>query len=88
MPAFSIRKIMENIPGAELPLLIERLKTLEYEIRKSITVREDQEELVDPQHEEEAKRCGIPVEEFSTKGDLLNAVQTAVRSAQTQAGKK
>jgi hypothetical protein len=79
---------MENMPVTELALLIERLKILEYEIRKSITVREDQEELAIPQHEEEAERCGIPVEEFSTKGDLLNVVQTAVRAAQTQAGKK
>jgi hypothetical protein len=78
---------MENLSAAEFALLIEHLKTLEYEIRKSITVREDQEESVLPQHEEEAKRCGIPVEEFSTKGDLLNAVQTAVRAAQARAGK-
>lgn len=67
--------------------LIERLTFLEYEIRRSITVREDQEEDAQPWHCEEAQRCGIAVAGVITKGDLLNAVQTAVRSAQSRAGK-
>jgi hypothetical protein len=79
---------MENTHGTELALLIERLHILEYEIRKSITVREDQEEMAEPAHREEVRRYGIVVEESSTKGDLLNAVQTAVRAAQSKSGKK
>jgi signal recognition particle subunit SEC65 len=68
--------------------LVEHLRTLEYEIRKSITVREDQEENADPQHKLEAKHFGISVNDADTKGDLLNAVQTALRAAQANAMKK
>ena len=78
---------MENINETTIALLIERLKILEYEIRRSLTVREDQEDNVDPQHRDEAERCGIPVEDLHTKGELLNAVQTTVRSMQAKAGK-
>lgn len=68
-------------------LLIERLKALEYSIRNSITVREDQEEDAEIQHKVEAARYGIRSDALSTKGDLLNAVQTSLRSAQAAAGK-
>ncbi|MDQ9171810.1 hypothetical protein Q8A64_15460 [Oxalobacteraceae bacterium R-40] len=67
--------------------LIERLKILEYSIRKTITVREDQDEDVDSLHRDEAAQCGLPISGLTTKGDLLNAVQTAVRSAEAKAGK-
>jgi hypothetical protein len=63
-------------------ITIERLKTLEYAIRKSITVREDQDEPADLSHSEEAVRCRVDVEDGITKGDLLTAVQTLVRSLQ------
>jgi hypothetical protein len=78
---------LENMNETALARLIERLKILEYEIRKSMTVREDQEEDADPQHRDEAGRCGIAVEGLDTKGELLNAVQTTVRSIQAKAGK-
>lgn len=65
-----------------LSLLIEPLKVLEYSIRHSITVREDQEEDALPHHLDEARRLGIASDDASTKGDLLNAVQTALRAAQ------
>jgi uncharacterized membrane protein YccC len=68
-------------------LLIERLKVLEYAIRQSITVREDQEEDVERPHRDEAERYGIRSDALTTKGYLLNAVQTALRSAQSAAGK-
>jgi hypothetical protein len=64
--------------------LIERLTNLEYAIRRSITVREDQDEAADPQHKDEAGRCGIAVEGAPTKEELLNTVQTLVRSTQRQ----
>lgn len=60
--------------------LNERLKQLEYAIRTSITVREDQEEDADPRHVEEAAQCGIGVDAAMTKGDLLSAVQTVLRA--------
>lgn len=60
--------------------LIERLTILEYAIRQSMTVREDQDETADPQHRDEAERCGISVEAAVAKGDLLNAVQTLARA--------
>jgi hypothetical protein len=64
--------------------LIERLQTLEYDIRQSITVRENQEEDLETRHAQEARSCGIRVGGLLTKGDLLNAVQTALRSLQAQ----
>jgi len=76
---------LENINETTITLLIDRLKILEYEIRKSITVPEEQEENADLQHSDEAERCGIPVEDLNTKGELLNAVQTTVRSTQAKA---
>lgn len=62
--------------------LIERLTLLEYAIRQSMTVREDQDEPAHPEHKDEAERYGISVEDTITKGDLLNAVQTLVRVMQ------
>ncbi|MFJ7567521.1 hypothetical protein ACIQW9_11245 [Herminiimonas sp. NPDC097707] len=64
--------------------LIERLTILEYAIRQSMTVREDQDETADPQHREEAGCCGISVDAAVTKGDLLNAAQTLVRATRKQ----
>ncbi len=64
----------------------DRLKKLEYAIRTSITVREDQEEDADPSHLEEAERCGIITDALMTKGDLLNAVQTAARATAVKSG--
>lgn len=58
-----------------------RLKKLEYAIRTSIIVREDQEDDADSGHLEEAAQCGINVIATMTKGDLLNAVQTALRAS-------
>jgi hypothetical protein len=68
--------------GANLADLIERLTNLEYAIRRSITVREDQDEPAEPQQKDEAGRCGIALEGTPTKEELLNAVQTLARSAQ------
>lgn len=65
-------------------LLIERLTILEYAIRKSMTVREDQDENAEPAQRAEAQDCGIDTAGLDTKGDLLNAVQTAVRAKQAQ----
>jgi len=62
--------------------LIARLTKLEYAIRQSMTVREDQDEPAHPEHKDEAERHGISVEDEMTKGDLLNAVQTLVRATQ------
>lgn len=63
---------------------IAHLKTLEYAIRSSITVREDQEETALPPHVEEAAHYGIHVESGMTKGELLNGVQTLLRATQTR----
>ncbi len=65
--------------------LIEQLQLLEYAIRRSITVREDQDEPAELQHKEDVKRYGVDVEDDITKGDLLNAVQTLVRANQRKA---
>ena len=62
--------------------LIEHLTNLEYSIRQSMTVREDQDEPANPPHKAEAERCGITIDAAVTKGDLLNAVQTLVRATQ------
>lgn len=62
--------------------LIESLSKLEYAIRQSMTVREDQDEPANPEHNDEAEHYGIEVDSAVTKGDLLNAVQTLVRSMQ------
>lgn len=64
--------------------LIVRLKELEYAIRKTIAVREDQEEIAHPKHVEEAAHCGIHVEADMTKGELLNGVQTLLRANQAR----
>ena len=68
-------------------VLIEQLRKLEYSIRQSITVREDQEEDVDPVHRSEAERLGIAGTSLISKGDLLNAVQTALRAAVRDSGR-
>ncbi len=60
--------------------LIQRLKTLEYAIRQSIPVRDDQEEPADVEHLAEAAACGITVGEGLSKGDLLSLVQTRMRA--------
>jgi len=65
---------------------IERLVTLEYAIRQSMTVREDQDEPAEPQHIKEAAQCGIAVGDAMSKGDLLNVVQTLHRLSQKNAG--
>lgn len=62
--------------------LIEHLSKLEYAIRQSMTVREDQDEPANPGHKDEAECYGITVDSEVTKGDLLNAVQTLVRATQ------
>ncbi len=64
--------------------LIERLTILEYAIRQSMTVREDQDEPAYPEHAEEAQRHGILIEVGLTKGELLNAVQTLVRATKKE----
>ncbi|MFC7298318.1 hypothetical protein [Herminiimonas aquatilis] len=64
--------------------LIECLSKLEYALRQSMTVREDQDEPAQPEHKTEAARYGIALEPTVTKGDLLNAVQTLVRAMQKQ----
>jgi hypothetical protein len=58
----------------------QRLKTLEYAVRSSIYVREEQEDDAEPDHLKEAAQCGIEVNARMTKGDLLNAVQTILRA--------
>ncbi|GGI21644.1 hypothetical protein GCM10008066_30080 [Oxalicibacterium faecigallinarum] len=63
---------------------IEHLQALEYAIRTSITVREDQEEPALPVHLEQAAHYGIHIEPGMTKGDLLNGVQTLLRATQTR----
>jgi len=63
--------------------LIDSLTTLEYEIRRSITLREDLEDDAEQPHRESAARCGIAIDQLHAKGDLLGAVQTALRAMQT-----
>lgn len=76
---------MENLNQARQSDLIERLKILEYAIRKSMAVREDQEEAAELQHMDEAERCGISMADVATKGELLGAVQTLTRATQAKA---
>ncbi|MDO8304764.1 hypothetical protein [Herminiimonas sp.] len=73
---------MENANESSRADLIARLSKLEYAIRQSMTVREDQDEPAYPEHKDEAERYGISAEADVTKGDLLNAVQTLVRATQ------
>lgn len=67
--------------------LIEQLIALEYAIRQSTAVREDQEDNADASHLEIAKNYGInataDMTSDITKGDFLNAVQTQLRKLQT-----
>lgn len=67
--------------------LIERLGILEYAIRQSMTVREDQDEPAEPRHLAEAAQYGVAVDDAMTKGDLLNVVQTLHRASQKNADK-
>lgn len=60
--------------------MLEDLKRLEYAIRQSIPVREDQEDPADTQQLQEARRCGIDIRGELSKGDLLSLVQTRLRS--------
>lgn len=75
---------MDNTNPSSDSEFIDRLTFLEYEIRRSITVREDQEDDAHPWHCKEAERCGIAMHGLTSKGDLLGAVQTAVRAAQSK----
>lgn len=61
----------------------DRLQALEYAIRQSMPVREDQEDAAEAQHLHEAAHCGVAVDAGLSKGDLLNRVQTALRAAHT-----
>ena len=74
---------MEN--GDDIAQLIDQLSFLEYEIRRSITVREDQEEDALDSHLKLAEQYGISLQGMTTKGDLLGAVQTVVRAARSRA---
>jgi hypothetical protein len=65
--------------------LIDALKTLEYAIRRSITLREDLEDDADAAHRDAASRCGIDIGPLQAKGDLLSAVQKTLRAIQAQA---
>lgn len=65
----------------QIPELIERLRVLEYAIRQSIPVRDDQEDPAEPEHLVEATACGITVGEGLSKGDLLSLVQTRMRAS-------
>lgn len=60
--------------------LPDRLQKLEYAIRQSMPVREDQEDPADPRHLEEAAACGVTVRPELSKGDLLSLVQTRMRA--------
>lgn len=65
------------MPHTDLPA---SLQALEYAIRQSMPVREDQEDPADPLHLEEAAACGILVRPALSKGDLLSLVQTRMRA--------
>lgn len=73
--------ITEN-QSSRAPALVAQLQDLEYAIRRSIAVREDQEDAADCQHIEAACRLGIQAEADMSKGDVLAAVQTRLRAAQ------
>lgn len=60
--------------------LPDRLQKLEYAIRQSMPVREDQEDPADPRHLAEATACGVTVRPELSKGDLLSLVQTRMRA--------
>ena len=62
------------------PNALKRLQQLEYAIRQSMPVREDQEDPADPQHLDEAAACGIVLTPTLSKGDLLSLVQTRIRA--------
>lgn len=59
---------------------LEALRQLEYAIRQSMPVREDQEDPADPQHLDAAAACGIAITLSLSKGDLLSLVQTRIRA--------
>jgi hypothetical protein len=75
---------VKNVNENSLTDLIDRLNTLEYAIRQSMTLREDQDEPANSKHKDEAERYGISVDSAVTKGDLLNVVQTLVRKKQKE----
>jgi hypothetical protein len=58
----------------------EQLQKLEYAIRQSMPVRDDQEDPADPQHLADAMACGIAVTPDLSKGELLSLVQTHIRA--------
>lgn len=57
------------------------LQELEYAIRQSMAVREDQEDPADPAHMAQAAACGIAVSPELSKAELLSMVQTRLRAA-------
>lgn len=60
---------------------ITELQNLEYAIRQSMSVREDQEDPADPLHVDAARQYGIPVTPSLSTGDLLSLVQTRIRAS-------
>jgi len=64
--------------------LAAQLQLLEYAIRRSITVREDQEDAAGIEHIEAARGLGVSVDAAASKGDLLAAVQTLLRATQSK----
>lgn len=62
------------------PDLHQRLRALEYAIRQSMPVREDQEDAPDPAHLAEALSCDIAAPSDVSKGELLSLVQTRIRT--------
>lgn len=83
-----ITQLTEELTTQLSMQLAEKLIALEYAIRQSIAVREDQEDDADTSHLETAKNYAINVTNNMatsiSKGDLLNAVQTQLRKLQTQ----
>jgi hypothetical protein len=67
--------------NSKKPDSVEALRKLEYAIRQSMPVREDQEDPADPQHLDEAAACGIAITSAFSKGDLLSLVQTHIRAS-------
>jgi hypothetical protein len=64
--------------------LAAQLQLLEYAVRRSITVREDQEDAASAEHIAVARGLGISVDAEASKGDLLAAVQTLLRVTQAK----
>ena len=82
------KMVRVNKPETDIADLIERLKYLEFAIRKSMAVREDQDEPAERSHVAEAAQCGIKMTGDVTKGELLSAVQTLVRTTRAKEGSR